>query len=91
MTARLYTVTGRVQGVGFRYWTKRMADQRDIRGWVANRYDGTVQVFAEGSSDALEALYRLLVAGPPASSVDSVTWQAAEPTGQLGFRVAPTF
>lgn len=89
--ARRYIVTGRVQGVGFRYWTKRMADQRGIAGWVANRRDGAVVVHAEADEEGLRTLSRLLEAGPPASSVSQVAEQDAALTGLAGFSVKPTF
>ncbi len=90
MTARRIVVHGRVQGVGFRFWTKRMADQREVSGWVRNRIDGTVEVHAEGSPQALHDMERLLRQGPPASSVTTLDSRPAPSAVGTGFRIEPT-
>ena len=65
LTAR---VSGRVQGVGFRYWTVRQASSLGLVGWVMNRDDeNAVEIVAEGEPVALDALERLLQRGPPGS------------------------
>ena len=48
--------SGRVQGVGFRFTAQRLAENLDIKGWVKNLSDGTVQLVAEGSEDNLNKL-----------------------------------
>ena len=53
-------VHGRVQGVGFRWWTRSRALELGLTGYAANRPDGRVQVVAQGSRDACEQLLRLL-------------------------------
>jgi acylphosphatase len=81
-------VTGRVHGVGFRYFVLREAQALGLVGWVANVPDGSVRCVAEGPHDRLEVLIDNLRAGPPAAIVDnvSVAWTAA--TGRfLGFGV----
>ena len=70
--ARRYTVTGRVQGVGFRYFTERCANQLGIRGYVKNRWDGSVEVYAIGDAEALDELKRNLAEGPRSSRVSGV-------------------
>ena len=50
------TVFGRVQGVSFRFYTRDTADELGLTGWVANRYDGSVEVVAEGPRAALDQL-----------------------------------
>src|SRR5918994_4386827 len=50
--ARRYLVRGRVQGVGFRYYTHRAAVQAGVQGWVRNNPDGTVEIAAAGGTDA---------------------------------------
>ncbi|MCB8919298.1 MAG: acylphosphatase [Ardenticatenaceae bacterium] len=72
-------VTGRVQGVSFRYYTRQEAQRLQLSGWVANLPDGRVQVVAEGPPDALQALIDYLHHGPPAARVHNVAlaWQAA--------------
>ena len=66
------TVRGEVQGVGFRWFVRRLAAQLTVSGWVANQPDGSVHVVAEGSHEALAQLLRQLHAGPPGAVVRSV-------------------
>ena len=58
-------VRGRVQGVGFRWWTRSRALELGLVGWAANLDDGRVEVVAEGSRAACEALLALLGEQPP--------------------------
>lgn len=66
------TVSGSVQGVNFRSWTKSQADNLNITGWVRNLSDGRVEVLAQGSEDALEELKKRLFTGPTMSRVQDV-------------------
>jgi len=67
------TVTGRVQGVGFRWWVRSEADRLGLTGWVMNGDDErSVQLVAEGSASALDELEQELRQGPPAAVVDRV-------------------
>ena len=66
-------VTGRVQGVGFRYATARVAREADLTGWVRNDTDGSVEVWAQGDRGAVERFVRFLRVGPMAAEVDAVT------------------
>jgi len=52
-SARTYVVHGRVQGVGFRYFVERVARQLGLDGYVKNRADGTVEVYASGRAEQL--------------------------------------
>lgn len=70
---RQWTVTGRVQRVGFRMFVEREATRLGLRGTVRNSSDGAVEVVAAGTSDQLEKLAEKLRKGPPASRVDSVS------------------
>ncbi len=63
-------VFGRVQGVGFRYFTERAARTLGLVGWVRNRPDGSVEVYAEGSGDRLDEFQAYLRDGPPLARVD---------------------
>ena len=72
MTARKFVVSGRVQGVGFRWFVARLAAALGIRGTVRNLNDGRVEVVAAGSDAALERLARELAQGPPAAQVERV-------------------
>jgi acylphosphatase len=78
--ARLHaTVSGRVQGVSFRYFVSEEAQELNLLGWVRNRPDGSVEVTAEGTRPNLEQLLAALWDGPPAARVDEVQaeWQPA--------------
>lgn len=76
-------VRGDVQGVGFRYFVQRRADQLGLRGWVRNNDDGTVEVVAEGQRPQLEELKRALEQGPRMARVDRVDAQWSTATGGL--------
>ncbi len=65
-------VRGRVQGVGFRWWTRNVAGELGLAGWVRNVPDGTVEVVAEGEEGAVGSLAERLKEGPPPARVDSV-------------------
>lgn len=65
-------VHGRVQGVGFRWWTRSRALELGLTGYAANRPDGRVQVVAQGSRDACEQLLLLLQGGETPGHVDTV-------------------
>jgi acylphosphatase len=73
------TVIGAVQGVGFRWFVLREAARLELRGWVANRADGTVVCVAEGPRQALEALLSALACGPISAHVERVipAWMPA--------------
>ena len=69
MTARRYVVSGRVQGVGFRWYVMRRAQALRLRGMVRNLPDGRVEVVAAGSDDAVARLEDDLRAGPSLARV----------------------
>jgi len=77
------SIEGRVQGVGFRAFVVDQANRLGIKGWVRNRWNGKVEVVAEGDQDALEKLIIALREGPRASYVAKLDleWQAA--TGEF--------
>jgi acylphosphatase len=66
------TVYGHVQGVSFRFYTRDTANELGLTGWVANRYDGSVEVVAEGPRAMLDRLLEFLHQGPPMARVDQV-------------------
>ena len=70
--ARRYLVRGRVQGVGFRYFTQAAAVRAGVGGWVRNNPDGTVEIAAAGEPDALARLEQEIRRGPPGARVDQV-------------------
>lgn len=69
---RAYLVSGRVQGVGFRWWTRRQALSLGLRGTVQNLPDGRVRVDAEGDPTDLDRLHEKLQQGPPAAQVTKI-------------------
>ncbi len=83
---RGYRVHGRVQGVGFRWWTQHTSRSLGLGGYVRNLPDGSVEVHAAGTREALEALERALLEGPPAAvveAVDSITGDARAPVHEF--------
>ena len=76
-------VTGLVQGVNFRNYTRGEAARLGLGGWVRNQRDGSVEVLAEGPRPALEQLLAWLHHGPPAAQVDSVKAEWRLATGEF--------
>jgi acylphosphatase len=84
-------VSGRVQGVGFRYFTQRQAVSHDLTGWVRNRWDGTVEIIAEGPVETVTKLLNVVQRGPHAGTTQNVKHLWQEPTGEFNnFRVRRT-
>jgi acylphosphatase len=71
--ARRVVVTGRVQGVGFRWATFAEALRLGVVGWVRNRTDGTVEACVAGDPEVVESMLAWLRAGPPGSRVHRAT------------------
>lgn len=72
-------VHGRVQGVGFRWWTRSRASELGLRGWASNLADGRVEVVAEGPRKDCERLLELLRGGATPGHVDLVVERWSEP------------
>jgi acylphosphatase len=72
-------IRGHVQGVGYRYWTRRTATARGLEGWVRNRRDGSVEAVFAGPEQAVADMIALCRRGPDAARVDTVEQQTAEP------------
>jgi acylphosphatase len=87
--ARLHAVVhGRVQGVSFRYYTQKRANELRLTGYVRNQWDGSVEVVAEGSRGDLERLLSFLHTGPRAAFVTRVDTQWTAPAHSFdGFGV----
>jgi acylphosphatase len=83
-------VRGRVQGVGYRWWTVGQAKALGLAGWVRNRGDGSVEILAMGAAHALEDLAAACDRGPAAASVAAVERAVASDDGSLGFEQRPT-
>ncbi|MBM3821106.1 MAG: acylphosphatase [Acidimicrobiia bacterium] len=72
VSARRFLVSGRVQGVGFRWFTRDAAVREGVTGWVHNLPDGRVEAFVEGDADAVDRVERALRRGPGGARVDRV-------------------
>ncbi len=72
LQTRRYVVSGRVQGVGFRWFVEREAAEIGIKGWVRNCENGDVEVMATGTREQQSALRQKLQQGPRAARVDHV-------------------
>lgn len=83
LVARRILVTGRVQGVGFRWFTIERAWLEGITGWVRNLPTGDVEVLAEGDADAMDRFERALRQGPGRARVDDVEVDVLTPTGRF--------
>lgn len=75
-------ITGRVQGVGYRYFAQARALEHGLVGWVRNLPKGDVECLAEGTPSAIEAWIEQLKKGPPLSRVKAVNVVARPPTDQ---------
>jgi len=76
-------ISGRVQGVGFRYYAQKRAELYGITGWVRNLPDGRVEVLAEGDEELLKEFLKDLKKGPPLARVDGIEVSWEEPTGEF--------
>lgn len=82
-------VSGRVQGVGFRFYVQKKAQSLSLNGEVKNRGDGKVEFWAEGPKDALDQLLAHVEQGPTLSHVSSVETTWGTPQHQTtGFHIA---
>lgn len=85
--ARRAVVRGRVQGVGYRLFALRGAQELGLNGWVRNLPDGSVETFAEGDDAAMERYLTRLGYGPLLSRVDGVAVEPAVPQGLTSFEI----
>ena len=88
VTRRLL-ITGRVQGVGFRFYMERKARELGVTGWVRNRRDGSVEAIIQGASEAVEAMIAWARRGPPSAVVADV--RVTDASGDFAtFEARPT-
>jgi acylphosphatase len=88
LVARRYVISGRVQGVGFRFFVEAAAMREGVSGWAKNLPDGRVEVAAEGDAEAMNRFDGHVRRGPPRAHVDAVVVDDVPPTGQMsGFSV----
>ena len=82
-------ISGRVQGVGFRYFMDRKARELGVTGWVRNRHDGTVEAMVQGAPEAVDAMIAAARQGPRAALVTDV--KVTDGSGEFsGFASLPT-
>lgn len=82
--SRLHAVVeGRVQGVGFRYFVEETALALNLKGWVRNRWNGTVETIAEGERSILEKFLAALQRGPRSAQVSQVSVEWLPSTGEF--------
>lgn len=86
-TARRYVVSGRVQGVGFRYFVRQQAQALNLAGWVRNLPDGRVEAFIEGPRTTLDSIEQRLREGPAVSNVKGVDTSDASPSLATEFEI----
>jgi acylphosphatase len=83
-------IEGRVQGVGFRYWTERAATNLGLDGWVRNRRDGGVEAVFSGSADRVAEMLERCRQGPRSARVDFVKVLDEPDPPPPGFEVRAT-
>jgi acylphosphatase len=81
LVARRFVVSGRVQGVGFRYFTQDWALREGVTGWVRNLPDGRVEAHVEGEAEAVTRIERALRTGPRGARVETVRVDVEDVTG----------
>lgn len=83
-------ISGRVQGVGYRDWTVDQAMARDLRGWVRNRIDGSVEALFVGPADQVDDMIAACRRGPRLASVTRLEIEQAQGIVAGGFERKPT-
>lgn len=80
-------ITGRVQGVGYRYFTRQNAEQLNLKGWVKNMPDGSVETVLSGRSDDVEEMIERLWKGPYSARVKNIEQleMETEPEGEFQY------
>ncbi|MGH6705936.1 MAG: acylphosphatase [Sphingomicrobium sp.] len=85
--AKSVRVTGFVQGVFFRAWTKEQAEALGVSGWVRNCHDGSVEALVAGEEAAVEAMIERMRRGPPGANVEQLTEEPVEVSAGEGFAI----
>lgn len=85
---RRFRIHGRVQGVGFRWWTRSLARRLGLAGSVRNLPDGTVEVRAAGPAAAISRLRTELAAGPPGATVERIEEEPDPGLASTEFEIA---
>ena len=88
IVAKRFLVSGRVQGVGFRYFVQDHAAAEGAHGWVRNLPDGRVEAMVEGDGESVLRVERAIRRGPSQAQIDNVVVEAAVPSGRAtGFSI----
>jgi acylphosphatase len=88
IVARRFFVSGRVQGVGFRYYVQDHASVEGVHGYVRNLPDGRVEALIEGDEESVVRVERALRRGPSGAQIDDVVVESAVPSGRAtGFSI----
>jgi acylphosphatase len=88
LVARRYLISGRVQGVGFRYFLEARASAEAVHGWVRNLADGRVEALLEGEQASVDRVEAALWRGPSGAVVEDVACEATLPSGRpTGFSI----
>ena len=87
MIARRAVISGRVQGVGFRFFAERAARAAGVKGWVRNAHDGSVETLVEGEEAAVARYLDQLRNGPVGSRVTGVLVEEADPQHSVSFEI----
>jgi acylphosphatase len=86
--ARKFFISGMVQGVGYRFFTQRIAARHQVRGYVKNLPDGRVEAYVEGPADKVEEFKNDLATGPEFSLIEKLEEIVLDPTGRYtAFRI----
>ncbi len=83
MRTKRFLISGRVQGVGFRYFTWRKMQDLPLKGFVRNLADGRVEIVVQGEEQALKALEKWLPYGVPTAKVQSIQQESLEGTEEF--------
>jgi acylphosphatase len=83
IVARRFLISGRVQGVGFRWFAHDAAVREGVAGWVRNLPDGRVEALVEGDAEAVTRVERALRSGPRGARVDNVYVESEMPSGAV--------
>ena len=83
LVGRRYIVKGRVQRVGFRFFVEDAARRENVRGYVRNEHDGSVEIVAEGDADAMQRFEMAVRRGPIGARVDDLDTSELEPSNRF--------
>jgi acylphosphatase len=87
VVARHIRLSGRVQGVFYRAWTREQARELGLAGWVRNCSDNSVEAHLEGEKGAVEQMIERMRQGPTAARVDDISVEQSEPENARRFEV----